>query len=145
MDVRGWADGAEASGDGAAGAARMAFAAAGMGWWRWDPATGQVWWSPELERLYGLEPGSFAGDMAAYTEGIHPDDRDAVAAVIDRAVAEQRDFTMEHRRIRPDGDVRWIEGRGAPILDERRHGARVGRHRDRRDGPRVARPRAARP
>ena len=26
-----------------------------------------------------------------------------VAAVIDAAVAEQRDFTMEHRRIRPDG------------------------------------------
>ena len=89
-----------------------------MGWWRWDPETGAVWWSPELEELYGLEPGSFAGDFDAFTDGIHPDDRAAVAEVIERAVADRRDFTIEHRRIRPDGDVGWIEGRGAPVLGE---------------------------
>jgi PAS domain S-box-containing protein len=118
MNVRGRADGAEADGRGAASAARLAFAAGGMGWWRWDPETGRVWWSPELEELYGLEPGTFAGDFDAYTEGIHPDDRADVAAVIAQAVAERRDFTMEHRRILPDGEVRWIEGRGAPILGD---------------------------
>ena len=101
----------EGSGDGAVSAARLAFAAGGMGWWRWDPETEAVWWSPELEQLYGLEPGTFAGNFAAYREGIHPDDRERVAAIIDRAVAARSDFTMEHRRIQPDGEVRWIEGR----------------------------------
>jgi PAS domain S-box-containing protein len=144
MNVRGWAEEAEASGEGAVSAARLAFAAAGMGWWRWDPATRSVWWSPELEHLYGFEAGTFGGDFDAYIEGIHPDDREHVAAVIERAVAERCDFTMEHRRVRPDGEVRWIEGRGAPVVDE--HGtvrewvgiaidvtARVQRDRELRD------------
>src|SRR6478672_9874321 len=144
MNVRGRAEDAEASGDGAVNAARLAFAAGSMGWWRWDPASGSVWWSPELEQLYGFEPGSFGGDFDAYTEGIHPDDREAVAEVIAAAVAEQRDFVMEHRRTRPDGSVRWIEGRGAPVFGE--HGvidewvgiaidvtARVERDRELRD------------
>jgi PAS domain S-box-containing protein len=118
MDIRGRVGEADASQYGAVSAARLAFAAAGMGWWRWDPAAGTVWWSPELEHLYGLEPGTFGGDFAAYTDGIHPDDRETVAGVLDHAVATRRDFTVEHRRILPDGDVRWIEGRGTPLFDD---------------------------
>jgi PAS domain S-box-containing protein len=119
MNAEGWEPGTVvAPGVGETNAARLAFAAGGMGWWRWNPATGTVDWSPELEQLYGLPPGSFPGDFAAYSDGIHPDDRAAVLATIDAAVDRRTDFVVEHRVVRPDGEIRWIEGRGAPVVDE---------------------------
>ena len=93
---------------------------AGMGWWRWDPETGAVWWSPELEQLYGFEPGSFAGDFDAYTEGIHPDDRDHVAAVID---AGGRGTARLHDGAPPDPPRRrGAMDRGPGRADPRRRG-----------------------
>jgi PAS domain S-box-containing protein len=97
---------------------RLTLAAGRMGSWRWDPATGEVWWSPELEHVYGFAPGSFRGTFAAYADAIHPHDRDRVAAAVEAARDAGRDFTVEHRIVRPaDGEVRWIEGRGSPLRD----------------------------
>ncbi len=97
---------------------RLTLAAGRMGAWSWDPATDAVWWSPELEHVYGFHPGSFGRTFAAYAAAIHPADRERVAATVDAARAAGRDFTVEHRIVRPvDGEVRWIEGRGSPLRD----------------------------
>ena len=40
-----------------------------------DPATNTVAWSPELEALFGLAPGSFAGNFESLVRVVHPDDR----------------------------------------------------------------------
>ena len=43
--------------------ARLAFAAGRMGSWRWDAASGEVTWSPEMEAAYGIEPGHVRGNV----------------------------------------------------------------------------------
>ncbi len=96
---------------------RLAFGAAGMGVWHWSPASGSVRWSPELETLFGFAPGTFDGTFDGFVAAIHPDDRDAARRTVERATATERDFSMEHRVVRPDGSVRWIEGRGSPVRD----------------------------
>ncbi len=95
--------------------ARLAFAAGRMGSWRWDTATGQVFWSEEMEAAYGLAPGTFAGTFAAFLELIHPDDRDRIAAELETSTAAGTDFSMEHRALLPDGTLRWFEGRGSAV------------------------------
>ena len=92
---------------------RLALAGGQMGTWEWQIDNGRVIWSPELERIHGLEPGEFAGTFEASIEAIYPDDRDGVSNAIKRAVEAQDDYHCEYRILRPDGEVQWLEGRGA--------------------------------
>ena len=44
-----------------------------MGWWQRDLVTEIVTWSPELEALFGLEPGAFEGDESRFLSYVHED------------------------------------------------------------------------
>jgi PAS domain S-box-containing protein len=85
-----------------------------MGWWEWDPDAGRVIWSASLERIYGLEPGTFGGTYEDYIALIHPEDRAEAAARISSGLTGQG-HAFEHRIVRPDGSVRWVDGRGRVI------------------------------
>ncbi|MGH7391002.1 MAG: hybrid sensor histidine kinase/response regulator [Candidatus Rokuibacteriota bacterium] len=95
---------------------RVAVDAARMGTWEWTIATGTVEWSPSLEAMHGLAPGSFAGTYEAFQADVHPDDRAALDQAI-RAALERGEHRVEYRIVRPDGVVRWVEGRGKVFRD----------------------------
>ena len=80
-----------------------------IGSWSWDVAEDLVIWSDELCRILGVEPGTMA-TYADYLDRVHPDDR----ALAERTIAETAgdEYSFDHRVVRPDGDVRWIRGRG---------------------------------
>ncbi len=88
-----------------------------VGSWRWDIAANEVWWSDELYRIYGLEPGSFAGSYQGFLDRVTPDDRAHVEAAIARAMAERGSFEFEHGILHPDGGERWVLGRGRVLVD----------------------------
>ena len=48
---------------------RLALRAGGMGSWEWDLVSGDLHWSETLERIHGLEPGTFGGTFDEYGEG----------------------------------------------------------------------------
>ena len=54
---------------------RLAQQVASIGTFEWNIQTGVNRWSPELEALYGLEPGTFPGTQEAWEFLVHPDDR----------------------------------------------------------------------
>jgi PAS domain S-box-containing protein len=85
-----------------------------MGWWEWDPQQDRVVWSASLERIYGLEPGSFGGRYEDYLALVHPDDREDVAARIAEGLSGPG-HEFEHRILTPSGAVRWVDGRGLVI------------------------------
>ncbi|MFQ4146071.1 PAS domain S-box protein [Chlorogloeopsis sp. ULAP02] len=90
----------------------LALEAANMGSWDWNIQTGEVYWSPNLERLFGLVPGSFDCRYETVMAMIHPDDRQWVLQAINCAVYEQQEYNIEFRFIKPDGKIRWAVGRG---------------------------------
>ena len=106
----------------------LVFAIGRVGAWRWDPDADRVWWSPEMERVYGLVPGSFGGTFDDFMALVHPDDRADVHSVVADAASSGEEFTFEHRAVRPDGEVRWLDSRGARIEtnDGRFHWIGVG-------------------
>ena len=59
-----------------------------MGSWAFD-AAGFDYWSPELFRIYGLEPTSTAPTVQEYLNCIHPEDREFMANLIKRILAER--------------------------------------------------------
>ncbi len=103
---------------------RLAVESGRLGTWHWVLATDAVTWSPSLERLHGLAPGTFAGTLAAFEADVHPDDRARVEAAIRHALATG-EHRLEYRIVRPDGAVRWLEARGTVLYDRARRPERM--------------------
>ena len=85
-----------------------------MGSWAFDPA-GFDYWSPELYRMYGLDAASKAPSVQEYLDFIHPQDRQSMADLINRLVAEDTPFDATKRIVRPDGEVRYVRCVGVPF------------------------------
>src|SRR6266850_5312578 len=90
---------------------RLALEAGGLGTWEWMMGTGRVVWSPSLEAIHGLRPGTFPETFDAFEASVHPDDRDHVRASV-RAALERGEHHAEYRIVRADGAVRSVEDRG---------------------------------
>jgi PAS domain S-box-containing protein/putative nucleotidyltransferase with HDIG domain len=90
-----------------------------LGSWTFDPATGASVWSPEMFRIYGLEPAAEAPPPAERAAHMHPDDRALSKAVVDRALAEGIPYEAELRILWLDGSIRTIVSRGEPQRDAR--------------------------
>ena len=73
-------------------------------------------WSPELEALFGLEPGTFDGTYAGWKKLVHPDDWPGVRLSIKRAQASG-EITTEYRVIHRDGAVYLLRGKGRMFFD----------------------------
>ncbi|MEO7665366.1 MAG: PAS domain-containing protein, partial [Candidatus Limnocylindrales bacterium] len=91
-----------------------------MGWWRRDLATEIVTWSPELEEIFGLPVGTFAGDEGAFLSFVHPDDRPLIGAAVGNSIETGNDYLVEFRFQRADGTWGWMEGRGRATLEDGR-------------------------
>ncbi|MBD2504380.1 PAS domain S-box protein [Anabaena azotica] len=96
----------------------LALEAAGMGNWDWNIPTNEIRWSTNLERVFGIEPGSFNGRIETVVAMIHPDDRQQVLQTIYRAVYEREDYKIEFRFLQPDGTLRWALSRGKVLYDQ---------------------------
>ncbi len=102
--------------------------AAEAGTWEWDLRTGRVTWSEQLERLAGLEPGTFGGTLEHFRALTHPDDQPVVQASIRRAQTDpeaEGHFDSELRLRQPDGTYRWIMSRGRVFFDANRTPVRM--------------------
>lgn len=98
---------------------RLAMDAASMGAWDWDFHTGQVHWSGDQEKLFGLAPGTFDGTFEAFGARVHPQDYAAMQARMAAAIAEKRTrHRDEFRIIRADGSVRWMVANGCIYYDK---------------------------
>jgi PAS domain S-box-containing protein len=96
----------------------LAMRSGGMGAWSRSLTTNEVWWSPELEEIVGLQAGSFRRTETAFFDLVHDDDRAAVRTAIDDSVARRTDYIIEFRFKHADGEWRWMEGRGRAVYDE---------------------------
>jgi PAS domain S-box-containing protein len=89
------------------------------GSWAFDSA-GFDYWSPELFRIYGLDPASKAPTIQEYLDCIHPEDREFTANLIKRILVEASGFDTTKRIVRPDGEVRYVRCVGAPVVENQR-------------------------
>ena len=97
---------------------RLALTAAPVGLWDWDLQTGQLYWSPQVDRLLGVAPGSVRGTQNELLALVHPDDREIIVLAMRHALEPQRaDVTFEHRVLRLDGSFQWCVWTGEIIRD----------------------------
>jgi len=79
---------------------------------------GQRWeWSESVERLHGYEPGTVTPTTELLLSHKHPEDRQHVAAVLDRVV-EGEPFSSRHRIIDTAGRTHWVIVVGDRMVDD---------------------------
>jgi PAS domain S-box-containing protein len=88
-----------------------------IGHYEFNPVTNQVTWSAELCRIWGLSPVAGPIDLAAVFEMIHPDDREYAARVVEDIIRAGTHLKAEHRIVRPDGEVRFLQVLGTVKRD----------------------------
>ncbi len=77
---------------------RLTMAGSRMGTWTRElDGTNRVVWSPELERIFGLEPGEVPQTEEAFFDFVHPDDRAALAEAVRRGIQTHSDYDIEFR------------------------------------------------
>lgn len=103
---------------------RLALEAAQLGTWRWYVSEGTLHWSAELEAIYGLTPGAFGGTVEELEAMLVPDEVPHVRAMLAACARSDRGTVFEHRIVRPDGSVGWIQSCGRALRNDT--GALVG-------------------
>ncbi len=96
---------------------RLALQAAGLGFWDWDIES-RMTWSPEHNRMFGIDPDINEGTHLELMEHIHPADRAFVTQAMERALAGRIDYEVEFRTIGDDGVIRWVASHGRAFYDE---------------------------
>ena len=89
-----------------------------LGNWNWNMKTGELLWSDEIYRIFGQEPQSFKANYDTFLEAIHPDDRQAVQAAVEKALRNEAPYDIDHRIVLPDGSIHFVHEQGEVLFDE---------------------------
>jgi len=76
-----------------------------------------IYMSPAFERMWQRPLADLYADTRSFLESVHPDDRAHLTAAMLR-IRDEPVQGIVYRILLPDGSVRWMESRGAPVRDE---------------------------
>ncbi|MDC3959926.1 PAS domain-containing protein [Polyangium jinanense] len=95
-----------------------ALSSAGIGVWTWDIPRDVITWTDTVLAIYGLTRETFGSNMTDFMARVHPDDQHVVQAAVARVFTEREpSYRVEHRVVRPDGELRWVRGTGYAYHD----------------------------
>jgi len=86
-----------------------------IGSWEVDLADQRLHWSDQVYEIFGIAPEDFEGTEEAFLTLVHPDDREALLRQRGEWLERGGDLDIEHRIVRPDGNVRWVRERARVI------------------------------
>lgn len=79
-----------------------------IGSWDWNIITSELWWSPEIYRIFGLEVDQFEATYEAFLRTLHPDDVELVVSSVQNAVDDTCEYNLVHRIVLPNSEVRFV-------------------------------------
>jgi len=86
--------------------------------WAWNVSTGEVYWSPELFRICGLDADEVRPGYPDVLQYIHPEDRARVEQTFDDAVREEKEYELAYRVVLPNGTIRHVNNLAHPVFDD---------------------------
>ncbi|MBT5674867.1 MAG: PAS domain S-box protein [Rhodospirillaceae bacterium] len=90
---------------------------ASLGHWEWEIESNTLYWSHGIYEMFGRNREQFEATYPNFIETIHPEDRDLVTGGVNDALEGRAPYAMEHRVVRPDGEIRWVFERARVFRD----------------------------
>src|SRR5438034_994489 len=89
----------------------LAASAAKLGMWMWDIPRNEIWLTDKGRALFGFA-SSEKLDFDRFRSRVHPEDREFVLQAVENSLHTGAEYESEYRVVLPDGQTRWIAGRG---------------------------------
>jgi PAS domain S-box-containing protein len=89
----------------------LAASAAELGMWMWDIVRDEIWITDKGRAHFGFA-ASEKLDFDRFRSVLHPEDRESVLKAVENTLHTGAEYEAEYRVMLPDGQVRWIAGRG---------------------------------
>jgi len=98
---------------------RLAVEGSRDGLWDWDLLTNDAYHSQQFATMLGYEPDDLPYTSAAWSDLLHPEDREKAFEQVNRYLEGKVDYYESTFRMKTkDGSYRWITGRGKALLDD---------------------------
>jgi PAS domain S-box-containing protein len=89
-----------------------------LGNWDWVIISNELRWSDEIYRIFGLVPQQFDATYEAFLNSVHPDDRELVKESVNKALYENKSYSIDHRIVLPDGSERIVHEQAEVFFDD---------------------------
>jgi PAS domain S-box-containing protein len=88
-----------------------------IGVWTWDITTNEIEWDERMERIFGLQPGSFGKTYNAFEACLVDEDVMHVRNAIKKTLEEDVPFVTVYRIKLDNGDVKYINAKALVTKD----------------------------
>jgi two-component system sensor kinase FixL len=89
----------------------LAANAADVGMWEWNIVRNEIWITDKGRALFGFAPSDKL-NFERFRSRLHPEDRESVLKAVEDCLRTGVEYQSEYRVILPEGQLRWIAGRG---------------------------------
>ena len=92
--------------------------AGGLGIWTCSFPEQKLHWDPQTCRIFGVSQDAPAiSTEELLSKHVHADDRELLASAIEQARTTGTYGPLQHRIVRPTGEVRWVSASGLAVRD----------------------------
>lgn len=96
---------------------RLTLSSSNAGLWFWDIRSKLFTWSEQNYSLFGRKSGECEPSYGMWLSCLHPEDRERVEHELEVAIKGKQSFNTEHRIIWPNGEIRYLLGKGQTEYD----------------------------
>jgi PAS domain S-box-containing protein len=89
-----------------------------MGSWRHDVASGTVIVSPEIYRIYGVQPDEDTSSAEFWFGRNHPEDQLRIQELFERCESQKTDYESDYRIVLNDGTIKHLHAAGHPVVSQ---------------------------
>src|SRR5262245_20254390 len=89
----------------------LAADSANLGMWEWDIVRDEIWITDKGRPMFGFDSLQKV-DFDLFRSRLHPEDRESVLKAVKNSLATGAEYESEYRVPLPDGQRRWVVGRG---------------------------------
>ena len=82
-----------------------------IGYWQMSLENGTLFWSDEIYEIWGVDKATFTPHFDNFLAAMHPEDLPMFLEKQNSFQYNEEIFDFEHRIVRPDGSIRWVNER----------------------------------
>ena len=89
-----------------------------MGSWRHDVASGTVIVSPEIYRIFGVQPYEDTSSAEFWLSRNHPEDQQRIQEYFEKCEIQKTEYESDYRIVLPDGTIKHLHAVGHPVVSQ---------------------------
>jgi PAS domain S-box-containing protein len=89
-----------------------------MGSWKHDVSSGAFIVSPEIYRIFGVQPDEDTSSVGFWRSRTHPEDQQRTQELFERSESQKTDYESDHRIVLPDGTIKHLRSVAHPVLSQ---------------------------